>query len=203
MVAGYRIQELNWQPFEIFVDNERLGNYYVWKDDRWYVFDKDRNVVDIDGTFLAYRANYDLDVQAFSVDDNVDFRFANQVLTERNIPLESEFTSTSHLSFDFDSDGEEENFYLLTNAFPLDEEPEINFSLVYMVKNEQIYMLYDSVNEGSSYNNCKPFFTSILDTNHDHTYEIILSCGRYSIEEQIDMLYQFVDGSFKIVISNQ
>ena len=197
------LQELNWKKFVVYQNNQRLGEYFLWKDEEWYLFDQDNNAVPFEGNLLAYDANYDLNITPFVEDNQMDSRYVNSVLVERNINLDNEFTGTSHVSFDFDSDGVAEDFYIVTNAFAMDFEPEVSFSLVFMVKNEEITMLYDSVLVGNNYNICKPYFYSFLDVNHDHTYEMILSCGRYSIDGQIDMLYQFQDGAFKIVISNE
>ena len=38
--------------------------------------------------------------------------------------------------------------------------------------------------------------------NNDDIYEFILSCGKYSIEEEVNMLYQLDNDNFKILISN-
>ena len=107
------------------------------------------------------------------------------------------------VSFDFDNDGKDEDFYVISNVFPLDFEPEMSFSIVFMVKDNNIYYIYNDVSKNNFTNGCKPFFTSFLDADNDGTYEFILSCGRYSISEQIDMLYKYSDDEFKILISNQ
>ena len=203
LILSNNLQQLNWQKYEVYLNNEKFGNYYLWHDDRWYLFDDDHNPVSMEGDLLAYVANYDLNVKGFSEDDSLDLAAVQNVLYDRNIPLDSLFTNQSHVAFDFDSDGVVEDFYLITNVFAMDFDPDSYFSFVFMVKENRIYMIYDDVTSSNSFNGCKPFFTSFLDVNHDHIYEFILSCGRYSIEEQVDMLYQFDEGAFKIVISNQ
>ena len=35
----------SWQEFKVFEDNKELGNFYLWHDDKWYLFDKDKNAV--------------------------------------------------------------------------------------------------------------------------------------------------------------
>ena len=37
----------------------------------------------------------------------------------------------------------------------------------------------------------------------DRSYELILECSRYSVQEPVIMLYEFLDDEFKITISNQ
>jgi len=196
------ISKLNWKKYNVFLDNKSFGNYYLWHDDKWYAFDNSKNAVNLDGNFLAYQANFKMKILDFTQEEINDRTYVDAVLAENQISLSSQFTSSYKVSLDFDNDEKLEDFYLISNAFPLDFDPEKIFSIVFMVKNEKIYYIYNDVSENRSFNGCKPFFNSFLDTNNDKTYEFILSCGRYSVSEQIDMLYKFENDSFKIVISN-
>ena len=129
---------------------------------------------------------------------------ADKVLEEKGFSLSSNFTVLNKIDFDYDEDGQEEEFYVMSNVFPIDFIPDYLFSIVFMVKNGEIYYIYDDVSKNTGYNGCKPYFTSFLDTNNDGKYEFILSCGRYSNAHKNNMLYQFNDelDSFKILISN-
>ena len=203
IVSDASIQELNWDVYSIYLNREKFGDYYLWHDDQWYAFDEHKNAVLLEGDFLAYSSNYDISVANFTEEEIADTTYISSVLQEHDLSVSSKFTSSYQIRFDFDSDGEEETFYLISNAFPMDFEPEAIFSIVFMVKNQTIYPIYTDVSKNLSFNGCKPFFTSFLDVNTDSTYELVLSCGRYSVAEQIDMLYQFDGEAFKIVISNQ
>ena len=198
------IQSLNWKKYEIFQEHKKIGDYFLWHDDQWYAFDDERNPVELEDMFLAYEANYDLGVVDYLEDDVLDLNAVQSVLVERNISPDSTFTNASHVAIDFDKDGVVEDFYLITNAFSLDEvDSDIYFSFVFMLKNQNIYMIYDDVKQGNSYNMCKPFFHSFLDVNRDNTYEFLLSCGGYSLSEHRNWLYQYDEGTFKILVSNQ
>ena len=198
------IDKLNWKKYNVFQDNKEIGDYYLWHDDKWYAFDDKREAVVIDGTLLAYSANYKMDILDFNDTDVLDDTYINEVLKENNISTSSKFTSKYKVSIDFDNDGEEEDFYIISNAFPLDFESDYSFSIAFMVKNNTIYTLYNDVSTISSgLNACKPFYQAFIDTNNDNVHEVILSCGKFSADEQIDMLYQFINGEFKILISNQ
>jgi hypothetical protein len=196
-------QDYNWHTFEVFQDNQKIGDYSLWYDDRWYIFDQDKNPISIEGSLLAYEANYDLAVSAFLEQKISDYKPVEKVLSKYGIDTSSKFSNSLQISFDIDQDGEMEEFYLITNAFALDFSPDVLFSFVFMVKNDEIYMIYENTEQSSIYNTCKPYFTSFLDVNRDHNYEIILSCGRYSIEKEIQWLYEFRDNQFKILISNE
>ena len=114
------------------------------------------------------------------------------------------FTSIYKVSVDYDTDGEDEDFYIISNVFPSDFEPETSFAIAFMVKNNQIYYLYNDVSKYTgSLNGCKPYYHSFIDTNYDDIYEVIVSCGRYGADDQVDMLFSWEEESFKLLISNQ
>ena len=154
---------------------------------------------------LKNDANFKLKVHDFSISDVSDLTYVNAVLEEKGFSLSSNFTALYKINFDYDGDSEEEEFYVMSNVFPTDFIPDYLFSIVFMVKNNEIYYIYDDVSKNTGYNGCKPYFTSFLDTNNDGISEFILSCARYGNSTKVDMLYQFnkeKDG-FKILISNQ
>ncbi len=199
------IDKLNWKEFNIQLDNKDFGKYLLWHDDKWYAFDKKKNAVSIDGNLLAYRANFKINFLNFSQEEIKDRKYVDYVLEENKLSLSSKFTSAYKMLIDFDSDEVFEEFYIISNVFAMDFNPEKLFSIVFMVKNNKVYYLYNDIQKNNSLNGCKPYINSVLDTNNDETYEIILSCARYSVSESIDMLYQFdkEKDAFKIVISNQ
>ena len=52
-------------------------------------------------------------------------------------------------------------------------------------------------------NGCKPYLSAVLDIDKDNIYEMVVSCGKYSTDKPVDMLYKLTDEEFKIIISNQ
>jgi hypothetical protein len=197
------IQKLNWNKFNVYSNNEKVGEYQLWYSDKWYAFDDDNNAVTLDGDFLAYKSNHTINVKGFTEEEITDSTYVDYVLKENDLSTSSQFTSAYKTSFDFDSDGVEEDFYVISNAFPTDFEPENIFSIVFMVKDSTVYYIYNDISKNVSFNGCKPFLTSFIDVDEDDVYEFILGCGRYSVSEQVNMLYQFEEDSFKIIISNQ
>ena len=196
-------KKLDWQTFNVYSNNKYIGDYLLLYDDKWYVFSKKKKAINLDGELLAYQANYNINILKFnslniSADD-----YVYQVLSNNNIGLSSRFTTLSKTTIDFDGDGETEDFYLVSNAFSSDFNPEYVFSFVFMVKDGKIYEIYNDVSKNEFYNGCKPYFKSFLDVNDDGIYEFILSCGKYSSEGVTDMLYNYSKDGFKILISNQ
>ncbi|MBR3210906.1 MAG: hypothetical protein IKF71_03090 [Bacilli bacterium] len=193
----------SWQTFHVFEDNNYKGDYYLWHDDKWYVFDEKKEAINLSGRLFAYNSNVDLKVFDFQESKIDDYSFVYEVLNENGISSSSQFTSSYKVSLDFDGDSIEEDFYIISNALPIDFEPETTFSIAFMVKNNVIYPLYTDVSSNKGLNGCKPFYHTFVDTNYDGVSEVILSCGKFSATDQVDMLFQFYDERFNLLISNQ
>lgn len=200
-VSSY--DELNWNKYIVYYNNEKKGNYYLWHDDKWYVFDNNKSALSFNGELLAYQSNEDLSITAFSVEDVLDDTSIFQVLEEKDISSNNQFTSKYQVSFDIDGDGINEIFYVVSNAFAHSFNPDTIFSIVYMVKDNLIYPIYENISSNQGLNGCKPYFQSFLDVDQDNKYEFILSCGYYSNSRRSDMLYRLTDEGFKIIVSNQ
>lgn len=197
------MEQLNWQVFHVYEDNQYKGDFYLWHDDKWYAFDQNKSAINISGKFFAYDSNVEMKVYDFQESTIDDYTYVNQLLQENGISLSSKFTISYKVSFDFDGDSILEDFYAVSNALPIDFEPETTFSLAFMVKDESIYPLYTDISSANSYSGCKPYYHSFVDTDSDGVSEVILSCGQFSATDQVDMLFQFIDGDFKLLISNQ
>ena len=193
---------LNWKKYDVYVNNEKSGNYYLWYNNEWYAFDNEKNAVILDGDLLAISSNIDGSIKSFEIDDIDDFSYVYDVLEDNNLPTNSQFTSSEKIVLDFDGDGVEEEFYAITNAFPMDFDPEKIFSIVFMVKDEKIYTIYTNVSDNTGFNGCMPYFSGFIDANNDSKYDVILSCAKYSTAGVNKALYGFKDNNFKLLISN-
>lgn len=196
------IKKLNWQKYKVFSDNKFLGTYQLMYNDKWYAFTDKNKAVNLNGKIFAYKSNYNINLLQFESKEITPDDYVYQVLSNNNISLSSKLTSLSKTDIDFDNDGKLESFYIVSNAFADNFSPEYTFAFVFMVKDKQIYEIYKDISKNEFYNGCKPYFTSFLDINNDNIYEFILSCGKYSIEEEVNMLYQLDNDNFKILISN-
>lgn len=197
------IKKLDWQIFDVYIDNEKLGKYYLWNDDQWYLFDKNKNAVNYTGKLLAYKSNYEINVLQYQEEEITDYSYINEVLTENDLPSTSTFTTSKQAIFDIDNDGIDETLYVISNVFADDYYPENLFAIAFMVKDGEIQYLYKNITSNTDYNVCKPYLNSIIDVNKDDKYEIILSCGRISNQKPTDMLYKLEEDGFKMIISNQ
>lgn len=195
-------EDLNWKKYNVYFDNEKVGNnYYLWHNDKWYVFDNKKNAVKVDGDLLAVNSNYDVKVHDFNISDIEDYSDVSYVLKENNIN-ENQFTVDYRIVFDIDNDGEDEVFYVISNTFPMDFDPDTIFSFVFMVKGDSIYPIYSETDNNTGFNGCRPYFNAFIDIDNDSKYEFILSCAEYSTNKVAHGLYKFKNNDFKILISN-
>ena len=75
-----QFQQFNWQEFTVFDNNEKLGNYNLWYDDKWYLFDKKKNAINYEGDLVAYQANYDINILKFEEQEIIDTKYVDYVL---------------------------------------------------------------------------------------------------------------------------
>ncbi|MBQ9019065.1 MAG: hypothetical protein IJ097_01970 [Bacilli bacterium] len=195
-------EDLNWEKFHVYTNNVEIGNYYLWHNDKWYVFNDKKEAVILDGEMIAYKANHNISIKEFNQQSIDDYTYVYQELDNKGISTTSKYTADYKVLFDFDSDGVEEEFYVITNAFPTGFNPDKIFSLVFMVKDDKIYPIYEDVLKNKSFNGCKPYFNSFIDVDDDNKYEIILSCAEYSVSKTKVMLYTMENQEFKTLISN-
>ena len=194
----------NWKDFNLYLNGQRFGNYYLWKNEgKWQAFDADRNPISLEGDLLAVRSNKNINIYPFSESKIEDTIYIANVLKQHNISLSSKLTSSSLIKLDFDNDGIVEDFYAISNAFSLNDSPSTVFSFAFMVKNNSIYMIFEDVRENNYYDACKPYYSGFIDINQDNHSEILLNCGRYSIENPLIEIFQFVNNKFETVISNE
>lgn len=197
------LSSLNWKKFNIYVDNQYFGNYLIWLDNQVYLFDKNHKAIPYQGMLFGYKSNFEMDVLSFNSSTISNFSYAKKVLSNHQLDVNSPYTLSTVSSLDFDQDGQNEDFYFISNVFANDFFPEKYFSFAFMVKNDKIYMLYEDVDKNDGVNGCKPNLYSVADVDNDSNYELILSCSKYSNQVPIMMLYEFLNDEFKIVISNQ
>ena len=197
------ISSLSWTEYNVYLDNQEYGKYYLWNDDKWYLFDKNKKAIPREGTLLAIKSNYDIKVKNFTSKNIRNYYHVEKMLEQNDLSTSSKYTVEQEVSIDIDNDGNNETIYFVSNAFSLDYNPSKIFSIVFMVKNSKIYPIYTDIAPNTTNNGCKPYLSAVLDVDQDNIYEMVISCGKYSTETPSDMLYKLTDDGFKIVISNQ
>ena len=197
------ISKLNWNKYNIYLDSNYKGEFYVWHDDEWYLFDEDKNAINYSEKFLGIKANYDIKVKDFYVEENSNSEYTKEILSSNDISTYSELTVNDKIDVDIDNDGTNETIYIVSNTFPTETNPNTIFSFVFMVKDNKIIQIYSNKIQGDAYSGCMPYVNSILDADDDNNYEIVLTCARFSEQEPINSLYKFENNQFKQLISSE
>ena len=201
-INNHNYEKLNWKKYDVYLNNEKKGNYYLMYNDEWYAFDNKKNAVLLDGDLLAINSNYDVSVSSFEMDEIDDLSYVYSVLEDNKLSKTNKFTVNYKIVLDYDNDGVNEEFYVVSNTFPTNFNPDKIFSLVFMVKDEEIYPIYTDISDNTGFNGCRPYFNSFIDVDNDSKYEFILNCAKYSTNGITKMLYKYNKNEFKILISN-
>ena len=197
-------EQISNQKFNVFINSENIGNFYIEKQENWILYDTSRNLYNYEqGDFFAIRSNYDVNVLNINQEQISDVSLIKNVLNENGITESDELTVASQYEFDIDNDGIKEIFYAIGNAFTKETFPSKVFSLVFMKKNNEIYYLHKEIEINDGQNGCKPYINTVIDLDSDFKYEIIVSCGYYSIQNRNDKLYKFKDNEFHLLANNK
>lgn len=197
-------EALDGNEFTVFVNYENIGKYTVEHNEKWNLYDKNNNLYSYEvGNLFAIKANYQVKLLNFNQTKAKDKKYINRVLAENNLTDIEEFTVDTLYKIDFDNDGIIENFYAISNAFARETSPKKVFSIVFMEKDGIIHYIYNSIENNDGQNGCKPYLNTAVDLTEDNIYELVVSCGYYSIQKRHDMLYKYKDNKFELILSNQ
>ena len=201
--------KLNWLKYDVYENNELLGNYSMWHNDKWYIFDGDeehRTPVSVTEDFIALRADSSIKLTPFESNKITDYSYVNAVLDSYGIQA-SYLTVDQVVTIDIDNDSIDENFYFISNSLPRENPENFNFTIVFMEKKGEIYNIYTDIQEMENSDGCKPFMRAVLDYDLDGEQEIIFACGGLSARKQKDYIYKFNHNNtldeFKLIVSNQ
>lgn len=197
------IDDYSFKEYSIYLDSKYVGNYNIWHDDQWYLFDSNNNAVNYTEKFLGVKSNYDIKVKEFEIQNNDLTGEAGEIFNKYKVFNEDEITENTKIIVDIDNDGKEETIYAVSNVFPMFYEPEEIFSYVFMEKDSKIYYMYKYESVADSYSGCIPQISAIFDSDEDGISEFALTCSRYSDQEPINSIYRFGEKGFELLISNE
>ena len=184
----------NWQKFDLYRRNQYFGNYYLLYNDRWLVYDDDRNPVQKSGSnLLAVRSNQDFKVATYTTTDipTEQMQYVEQVLTDHNIDPDTELVTKEMITYDIDNDGQEESIITISNLFETTYAPSRIFSFIFTVKDGKIALVSSMVDTLDHKNeHCSAYVHSLVDTDNNGKYEIITGCGYYNSNRNCVEMYE-------------
>lgn len=193
----------NWKKFQIYEDNDYLGDYYLLYTGVWNL--KNSNKSNTSLTFnekVAIRGDLDYQIKKFQQIENTEKdSFVRQVLREHSINEDSSLTVFQTIPIDLDKDGELEKIYIISNSFIDTESPDQIFNFIFSVDDGTISMIYQEVFSSTSLSDtCKPFISNIFEIGNA-TY-FLVNCAKYSDLGKDVTLYRYNSNKFTKIISN-
>lgn len=190
--------QYNWQAFDIYQDGTFLGNYYLLYNDKWYIFDKNRDPIKQDGVdIFAIKTNQKYQYGNFTLEDTTDEeeKYIRKVLEDNNINALT-FTTEKVINFDLDSDGKLEKIIIASNVFTTEYEKDL-FNFVFVVKNGKIIMIKKDIDTYDQlYSMCQAYVPYLVDLTGNGKYSIITGCGYYSNKADCIEMYQLKHGKY-------
>lgn len=193
-------KDYNWKKFDVYIDNQLIGNYSLMYNNRWYLFDDERVSQKYEGKILAIKGNKKYQVIDFLEEDinEEDKEILNDILNDKEITYPESFTYAKKVFINLDDDQKLETIYTISNAFTNDTSVNKKFSLVF-IKDDQTKILYEDKKYADyQYDMCVPKVNSIIDINKDKKYEIIIECNYYSVMGTCNQLYHQKDGNYRL-----
>lgn len=196
------LKKYNWNMLHIFVDNKYLGKYNIYFNEKFYLFDKDRNAVNYNGDLIAF-SNNSYKLVNFTTSDITNNYYVDKILSDYKLDNTS-LTSQYYIDLDIDNDNINEQIFVVSNKFPIDNVTQNTyFSFIFLVDKKEIIMIYKNIEQtDDSYSGCKPYINNILDINDDNKYEIILNCAHYSTGQIDSLMYEYKRKKFNLIISS-
>lgn len=193
-------KEYNWKKFDVYINNDLIGNYNLLYNKKWYVYDNKKNLIDYNGTIVAIKGNKKYKLINFhkSNFDTTGENLLKSILREKNINFSNNFQGTK-ISVDLDNDGKEEIIYTASNAFIDDEMINRRYSIIF-IKDDKTQIIYEDYQDVSmKYSMCVPKINTIIDLDKDSKYELITECDFYSIMGSCTSLYAMKNNNYELI----
>jgi hypothetical protein len=179
------------KKFDIYVDNELLGNYKILYSTRFTLIDDNDNIVDYDGSVVAVSENIGFKLYNFTKDDYLngdDDAVVRQALDKIGIDQTSYYNIRQKIALDIDNNGVNEYIYYVDNTpdakedsidgvvSPIVDANGNNFSLLLMSKNNKIYIIDYIITDDEDYDIFEPL--NLVDIRKNGKLELIYSEGK-------------------------
>lgn len=172
--------KLNWKEYSIYIDNNYIGNYQLQYNDKWYIYDKERNPIKYEGNVIGF-SNLNINVYNFNKQDITDTEInkINLYLRNENINIVDYNTYDAKIEFDIDNDNKLEKIYIVTSR--INGNDNNIFSMILMEKDNKITTISSKIISSQSNESIKIYDVyGIIDIDEDKTMEIIISETQYS-----------------------
>ena len=182
--------DIDWNEFNIYSNNEYRGVYYLVKsDNKYYFFDKNNESYKINSPFVGISKGLNFDLISYSKENfnDEDYRNINEYLKKEKINYNGEYSEQKKYVVDLDNNGNMDYVYVLSNQLYSD-----NSFYVVFVKIGSKYLTVSFQNESSNFNIFDLGF--VVKTGDVKYNDIILSY--YEFEEENYQLFRYSKDSY-------
>lgn len=194
------LNKYSWNFYSVYIDHEYFGRDYLYFNDQIYLFDKDKMALNYNGDFIAFNNKEYKDIN-YEIKNSTEKNMLASILKKNGLDNNQNYTSNYYIDIDIDNDGKNEQLYVVSNRFPIDNvNAKKYFGFIYLVDDNKVNILYKNVsNTTDGFSGCKPYIRNII--NNNNSYYIITGCATYSDGATNLSLYEYKSGAFDKKIS--
>ncbi len=169
-VSLYNKLELNasvGQNYSIYENANYLGDYNITYNDKWYIYDNNKNFVNYEGNIVVLKGDVKPNVLSFLETQQND--------TDKNII--TNYLNNLNISYNYDELYKikyivnQETFYVVSNSLLYERDYNYAFTFIFKYKNNKYYEIYKVLNEDTdTFNVCKPALINVF--NYKKNYYI-------------------------------
>ena len=172
------VDDYNLKRFNIYEDNNFLGEYKVLYSNRFHLYDDFGKEKEYNGQLFAYRGKSKLEVISLndftSLSEN-DKTIINMALASNNLTSNYQFNLMQKITYDIDDDGSEEIIYNLNNYY-IENNTNSAFSIIFMFDDNDIKTIsLETSSIDDVYNHPMYEIKKLLDIKQDGKYELMYS----------------------------
>lgn len=169
---------INNVKYSVYQDKKLFGDYNLFFNDKWYLFDDNNNSIKFDSELFAYRGDKKFKFIDYNVEDIVlsDSAIIDKAISQINIDNYEGFVTGKKITIDYDKDNKDEQIYIIKNE--INSKP---FTIVFFSDGNKITIIDSDIRTQEDIILLKIYnFHSIIDVGLDKKYEIIISQSTFS-----------------------
>ena len=195
--------------YKVYDDNKYVGTYHMMHNkyiDGYNIFNDQKNYYTVEANHfvLGIRSSKNISVistETINVTDD-DYFVIKTVLNQKGINCDINDLYKKKVRLDYDNDGNQENIYMITNAFQTEGEFSNAFSIIFIEKKNKIEIIHQDIQDKDNiYDVCVPYVQNVVDIEGDKNYSIIFGCEYYSNMGTCHMLYGIKDKKYQMILA--
>ncbi len=184
--------------FVVYVNNQKIGNYYLEKSNVWNLFDENNNYVNYEGNILAFtNNNLNINVREVTVNeiDENDFEYIKQII---NINSINDLSLNSKIVVDLDHNGINDKIISVSNLDSDNQEKYYN--LLYVDLNNKKQILINNIVKDEDVLIAPNYYLNyVVNINNENIDSIIITKGYYSNSgETTNLIYRYDAGNYTL-----